>query len=256
MVKKSTKKKVAASRTPSAKGGLSRNDKSLKVDVLTIFPEMIDAYCGNAILGRAQKSGLLEVKAHNLREWAVDKNGHVDDRPFGGGAGMVMRVEPFFNALGALKVRSTKYEVRGKKSRTPYPVLHTRVILTSAKGKMFTQKDAQRLSKYDRLVFLCGRYEGVDERIAERLADEELSIGQYVMTGGELASLVMIDAIARLRPGVLGKAASLDDESWTVGDQKEYPQYTRPEIFNKWKVPKVLLSGNHEEIKKWREANR
>ncbi len=234
----------------------NKNTKPLAVDVLTLFPDMIEAYCGTAILGRAQKSGLLKVKAHQLRDWAIDKHGHVDDRPFGGGAGMVMRVEPFFDALRALRVRSPKREVRHDGLRASSSALRTRVILTSAKGKTFTQADAKRLSKYDRLVFLCGRYEGVDERVAEKLADEELSIGQYVMTGGELASLVMIDAVARLRPGVLGQPASLDEESWSDGDKKEYPQYTRPDVYNKWKVPKVLLSGDHAEIKKWREANR
>ncbi|MHB8830983.1 MAG: tRNA (guanosine(37)-N1)-methyltransferase TrmD [Patescibacteria group bacterium] len=211
-------------------------DKLLKVDVLTLFPEMIDAYCNASILGRAQKGKLLQVKAHDLRRWAIDKHGHVDDRPFGGGAGMVMRVEPFYKALKQLKVSGTK----------------TRVILTSAKGKLFTQKDAQRLTKYDRLVFLCGRYEGVDERVATKLADEELSIGPYVMTGGELAALVVTDAVARLRPGVLGQKASLDEESWSDGVTKEYPQYTRPEAFGKWKVPPVLLSGDHKKIAEWR----
>lgn len=213
--------------------------KKLQVDVLTLFPEMIDAYCSASILGRAQKSGLLKVTSHNLRQWAIDKHGHVDDRPFGGGAGMVMRVEPFYKALKQLKVSGTK----------------TRVILTSAKGKLFTQKDAQRLSKHDRLVFLCGRYEGVDERVATKLADEELSIGPYVMTGGELAALVVTDAVARLRQGVLGQKASLDEESWSDGVTKEYPQYTRPEIFNKWKVPPVLLSGDHKKIAEWRKAS-
>lgn len=242
---------VVTSLVKGRRGGI------LNIDVLTLFPEMIDAYCGTAILGRAQKSGLLKVKAHQLREWAIDKHGHVDDRPFGGGAGMVMRVEPFFNALRALKVRSTRYKVlAAKNTSTKHQTPSTRVILTSAKGKMFTQADAKRLSKYDRLVFLCGRYEGVDERVAAKLADEEICVGPYVMTGGELASLVMIDAVSRLRPGVLGQAASLDEESWNDGVKKEYPQYTRPEVFNKWKVPKVLLSGDHAEIKKWREGER
>jgi len=213
--------------------------KKLQVDVLTLFPEMISAYCSVSILGRAQKNKLLQVKAHDLRRWAIDKHGHVDDRPFGGGAGMVMRVEPFYKALKQLKVSGTK----------------ARVILTSAKGKLFTQKDAQRLAKYDRLVFLCGRYEGVDERVAIKLTDEELSIGPYVMTGGELAALVVTDAVARLRPGVLGQKASLDEESWSDGVTKEYPQYTRPEVYNKWKVPSVLLSGDHKKIAEWRKKN-
>ncbi|MDD5726876.1 MAG: tRNA (guanosine(37)-N1)-methyltransferase TrmD [Patescibacteria group bacterium] len=222
-------------------------DKLLKVDVLTLFPEMIDAYCNASILGRAQKNKLLQVKAHDLRRWAIDKHGHVDDRPFGGGAGMVMRVEPFYKALKQLKVPFIKGGNKGG--------IKTRVILTSAKGKLFTQKDAQRLAKYDRLVFLCGRYEGVDERVATKLADEELSIGPYVMTGGELAALVVTDAVARLRQGVLGQKASLDEESWSDGVTKEYPQYTRPEVFGKWKVPPVLLSGDHKKIAEWRKKN-
>ncbi len=220
-----------------------KDDGLLQVDVLTLFPEMIDAYCRESILGRAQKNKLLKVIAHQLRQWAIDQHGHVDDRPFGGGAGMVMRVEPFYEALRALKIKDQKSKIKNK---------GTRVILTSAKGKMFTQSDARRLAKYDRLVFLCGRYEGVDERVAKKLADEELSIGPYVMTGGELATLVMTDAVARLRPGVLGAAESLDQESWNESGEMEYAQYTRPEEFMGWKVPKVLLSGDHKKIAEWR----
>ena len=225
----------------------SLKSSELMIDVLTLFPEVIDAYCDASILGRAQKNGLLKVKAHQLRKWAIDKHGHVDDRPFGGGAGMVMRVEPFYNALEELIPRRSSHATRSKPK--------TRIILTSAKGKLFTQKDAKRLSKYDRLVFLCGRYEGVDERVAKKLADEELSIGPYVMTGGELASLVMIDSISRLRPGVLGQSASLDEESWGDGQTLEYPQFTRPEDFKKWKVPSVLLTGDHAKIAEWRSKN-
>lgn len=228
--------------------------KSLKVDVLTLFPEMIDAYCNASILGRAQKSGLLKVNSHNLRQWAIDKHGHVDDRPFGGGAGMVMRVEPFFKALQALHVarRSSQSSHAGRRTRD---VGRTRILLMSAKGKQFVQSDAKRLAKYDRLVFLCGRYEGVDERVATKLADEEICVGPYVLTGGELAAMIVTDSVARLRPGVLGKQASLDEESWGDGQTKEYPHYTRPEVYNGWKVPKVLLSGDHEKIAEWRKKH-
>lgn len=220
--------------------------KPLRVDYLTLFPEMFPGYLDASILGRAQQAGLLEVTMHQLREWAIDEYGHVDDRPFGGGAGMVMMVEPFHRALVDLKLR--------KKDGQPTAMAKkTRIILTSAKGKMFTQQDAQRLAQYDRLVFLCGRYEGIDERVAQHLADEELSIGPFVMTGGELASLVMTDAVARLRPGVLGKQASLDEESWSDGVTREYPQYTRPDSYMGWKVPPILLSGNHAEIIHWRK---
>ena len=219
--------------------------KPLRVDFLTLFPEMFPGYLDASILGRAQQAGLLEVAAHQLRDWAVDEYGHVDDRPFGGGAGMVMMIEPFQKALMHLKLRT-------KNGKPTASAKKTRVILTSAKGKLFTQADAQRLAQYDRLVFLCGRYEGVDERVAEHLIDEELSIGPYVLTGGELASLVMTDAVARLRHGVLGKEQSLQEESWSDGETREYPQYTRPEEFQGWKVPKILLSGNHAAIASWR----
>lgn len=209
---------------------------------------MIEAYAARSILGRAQKAKRLKIIAHQLRDWAVDKHRRVDDRPFGGGPGMVMQIQPFFNALKKIGAnKQTTSSARLKK---------TRVILMSAKGKQFTQKEAKRLAKYDRLVFLCGRYEGVDERIAKKLAHEEMSIGSYVLTGGELPALVIADAVARLYPGVLGKAESLEEESWSEEGVTEYPQYTRPEVFNGWKVPKVLLSGDHQKIKKWRQELR
>lgn len=221
--------------------------KKLVVDVLSIFPEMFPGYTEASILGRARKFKLLDVHLHQLRRWTHDQRKTVDDRPYGGGPGMVMKVAPFHEALVDLKLRT-------KTGAKTAPGKKVRVILTSAKGRLFTQKDAQRLSKYDRLVFLCGHYEGVDERVATKLADEELSIGPYVMTGGELASLVMIDAIARLRPGVLGKAESLVRESWQEQGNLEHPQYTRPEKYLGWKVPKILLSGNHAKIEKWRSG--
>lgn len=231
---------------------MRRSKKKLVVDVLSIFPEMFPGYTETSILGRARKSKLLDVRVHQLRQWTHNRHKTVDDRPYGGGPGMVMKAAPFHEALVSLGLRTRNSGLgtaRGRKAR---------VILTSAKGKPFTQKQAQRLSKYDHLVFLCGRYEGVDERVAAKLADEELSIGPYVMTGGELAALVMIDAIARLRPGVLGKEESLAQESWTAGARHavslpEYPQYTRPENYLGWRVPKILLSGNHAEIEKWRK---
>ena len=223
--------------------------KKLQIDILSIFPEMFPGYTKASILGRAQKAKLLDIRLHQLRDWSVDKHKSVDDKPYGGGPGMVMMVEPFHKALVKLGVRSKKgtKTLRSKK---------TRIILTSAKGKVFTQRDAERLSKYDRLVFLCGRYEGIDERVASKLADEELSIGQYVLTGGELPAMVMSDAVARLRPGVLGEKASLEEESWGKDGSVEYPQYTRPEKYLNWLVPKILLSGNHAEIKKWRDKFR
>jgi tRNA (guanine37-N1)-methyltransferase len=203
--------------------------KPFQIDIITIFPEMVMPYLSGSMLGRGAKNGALKFGVHQLRKWTTDKHNTVDDKPFGGGPGMVMKVEPFDKALKALKLKKK-----------------TRVILTSARGKMFTQADAKRLSKYDRVVFLCGRYEGVDERVAEHLADEELSIGPYVLTGGELAAMVMTDAIVRHVPGVLGKGESLEEVHGS------FPQYTRPEVFKKWKVPTVLMSGNHKKIEEWR----
>ncbi|MFH1704473.1 MAG: tRNA (guanosine(37)-N1)-methyltransferase TrmD [Patescibacteria group bacterium] len=222
--------------------------KILKIDIVTIFPETIASYVGASILGRAEKSGLLKVDAVQLREFTRDKHRTVDDRPFGGGPGMLLKVEPFHKALASLKLRK-------KDGTKTAAAKKTRVILTSAKGRLFNQAEARRLAKYDRLVFLCGRYEGVDERVAAKLADEELSIGPYVLTGGELAALVMTDAIVRNRPGVLGKAESLREESWGRGGDLEYPQYTRPENYLGWKVPEVLLSGDHKRIAEWRKKN-
>lgn len=225
--------------------------KPLQIDLVTIFPDMVDPYLHGAMLGRGEKAGLLNLASHQLRQWTYDRHQSVDDRPFGGGAGMVMKIEPFFEALQALGIY-TKFGKRAVRAGK------TRVILTSAKGKRFTQQDAVRLCGYDRLVFLCGRYEGVDERVAEHLADEECSIGDFVLTGGELAALTMADAIARLRPGVLGDDASLAMESHTEEGVLEYPQYTRPETFAPrrgvtWRIPDVLLSGHHKEIEKWRK---
>jgi len=222
--------------------------KALRADILTIFPEMFPGYLDYSILGRAKRAKLLDARVHQLRDWTDDKRKTVDDKPFGGGPGMVMKVEPFHRALMSLKLRNKT----GGKTKT---AKKTRIILTSAKGKIFTQADAKRLSKYDRLVFLCGRYEGVDERVVKKLADEELSIGEYVLTGGELPALVMLDATVRLRPGVLGQEASLDQESWNDGESREYPQYTRPEDYHGWKVPEVLLSGDHRKIEEWRKGD-
>ena len=210
--------------------------KLRRFDILTIFPEAVLPYAQASILGRAQKHGLISIAAHHLRDWSNDEKHHrVDDTPYGGGAGMVMQVEPFDRAVKAIK----------KKGKT-------RVIVTSASGKTFTQKDARRLAKYDQLIFLCGRYEGIDARVEEQVADEALSIGDYVLTGGELPALVMIDAIARMVPGVLGARESLTEESHTEEGVLEYPQYTKPAAYKKWKVPDILLSGDHKKIEDWR----
>lgn len=214
-------------------------------DVITIFPEMITPYTDASILGRAQKKRLIKITAYNLRDWTTDKHHTVDDTPYGGGPGMLMKVEPFDRAVKEIE------KTRGDKGRQR----KTRIILTSASGKLFTQKDARRLAKYDQLIFLCGRYEGIDHRVEEYIVDEIFSVGNYVLTGGELPALVMIDAIARMVPGVLGSKESLESESHDKEGVLEYPQYTKPEEYKKWRVPEILLSGDHKKIEEWRKKH-
>jgi len=225
--------------------------RKIRIDILSIFPKMFEGYFSESILKRAQEKKLLDIRVHDLRDWAEGRHNKVDDKPYGGGPGMVMQIGPFYRALKALKALKTKN-----------PTLHAphsklRIILLSAKGKMFNHKEAIRLAKYDRLVLLCGRYEGVDERVAQKLADEELCIGPYVLTGGELPAMVVADAVARHIPGVLGDAESLAAESHAEEGVTEYPQYSRPESFSpkrgvKWDVPEILLSGDHKKIAEWR----
>lgn len=213
----------------------------MKFDILTIFPQMFDSYLNESILKRAQENKLIAIKAHDLRKFTTDKHKKVDDRPFGGGAGMVMMVQPIDAAVRKLRAKKGK----------------TRVILFSTRGKKFTNVEAKRLSKYDQLIFICGRYEGVDERVAEYIADEEISIGDYVLTGGELPAMVVIDSVSRQIEGVLGKAASLEEA------QGSYPTYTRPVEYpmkakgktKKAKVPEVLMGGNHAKIEEWRRTH-
>lgn len=212
----------------------------MKFKIVTIFPEIFDSYFNESILKRAQKEKLIEIKIHNLRDWTTDKHKTVDDTPYGGGAGMVLKIEPIWRCVQSLS----------SKSRSS---LRSRTILFSAKGKRYTQDDAKRLAEYDNLILICGRYEGVDERVAEHIADEEISIGDYVLTGGEIPAMVVVDSISRLLPGALGNAESIEEESHNQEGQLEYPQYTKPEDFQGWKVPEVLLSGNHKEINKWRK---
>lgn len=211
----------------------------MKFDIITIFPNIFSSYFAETILARAQKNNLIEIKAHDLRQWTEDNHKSVDDSPYGGGPGMVMMIEPIWKAVGEVR------EAQNKK---------TRVVLFSAKGKPYTQADARRLAaEYDQIIMICGRYEGVDERVAEHIADEELSVGNFVLTGGEIPAMILVDSVSRLVPGVLGKEESLVEESFSEEGYLEYPQYTRPEEFKEWKVPVVLLGGNHAEIKKWRE---
>jgi len=206
----------------------------MKIDILTIFPEMFKGPFDESLLKRAQDKGLVKIKIHNLRHWAKDKHKTVDDKPFGGGPGMVIKVEVIDQALNDLKKKNSK------------------TILLTPQGKAFNQKKAKSLSKLEHIILICGHYEGVDERIRQNLVDEEISIGDYVLTGGEIPAMVVVDTVVRLIPGVVGKKESLKEESFSKG-LLEYPQYTRPAEYKGWKVPEVLVSGNHEEIKKWRE---
>jgi tRNA (guanine37-N1)-methyltransferase len=205
----------------------------VKIDVLTLFPAMFAGPLDESIVKRAREAKLLDLKIHNLRDWTHDRHKTVDDRPFGGGPGMLLKVEPLFEAIESLQ-RET-----------------TRVILLSPSGRKFDQSIARELAQSDDLLLVCGSYEGFDERVREALADDELSIGDYVLTNGALPAMVLIDAVARLLPGVLGDDESSHDESFSQG-LVEYPQYTRPAEFRGMKVPEVLLSGNHAGIEKWR----
>lgn len=217
----------------------------MRFHIITIFPEIFDSYFKESILGRAQKKEIIQIKVHDLRKWTDDKHKTVDDSPYGGGAGMIMKVEPIYKALQSLKKK------KGNKKR--------KVILLSAKGKTWDQKTAKKYSKLDEIILICGRYEGVDERI-KNFIDEEISIGNYVLTGGEIGAMTIVDSVSRLLPKALGNRESLKDESHSTPGHLEYPQYTRPEIFEvqnkKYKVPSVLLSGNHAEIKKWKESKK
>lgn len=210
----------------------------LKIDILTLFPEMFRGPFDASIIKRAESKGLIEIKVHNLRDWGETERKNVDDRPYGGGVGMVLRVDIIDRALHDLKSK-----VKSKKLK---------VVLLDATGTRYTQAIAREFSNIDHLILIAGHYEGVDHRVHEHLVDEVISIGDYVLTGGEIPAMVLTDSIIRLLPGVLGKDESSLDESHKEPGYLEYPQYTRPETYKKWGVPKVLLSGNHSEINKWR----
>ncbi|HZR18519.1 MAG TPA: tRNA (guanosine(37)-N1)-methyltransferase TrmD [Verrucomicrobiae bacterium] len=205
----------------------------MKIDVLTLFPAMFAGPLDESIIARARRSGLLQLSVHNLRDYAHDRHKTVDDRPFGGGPGMLLKPEPIFEAVEKLAGENT------------------RIILMSPSGRLFNQAIAQQLAQLDELLLVTGHYEGFDERIREQLADDELSIGDYVLTNGALPAMVVIDAVTRLLPGALGDDESAHEESFSHG-LLEYPQYTRPAEFCGMKVPEVLLSGNHAQIAKWR----
>jgi len=213
----------------------------VKIDFLTLFPKQIETFLQEGVFRIAQEKGLVEYKVHNLRDWGLTARKNVDERPFGGGPGMILRIEPIDKALSELKKKDTK------------------VIVTSAKGKLLQQETLKELSsKSDHYIIIAGHYEGIDERVIENYADYEISIGKYVLSGGELPSLIIADGITRLIDGVLGNEDSAKDESYSVtegveANETEYPQYTRPAEYKGMKVPDVLLQGNHAEIEKWRQ---
>ena len=217
----------------------------LQFDIITIFPEMFSCFTSESIIKRAQNKGLIKINVHYLRDFVTDTHSVIDDRPFGGNIGMVMKVEPIYRAVKAIKTK--------RKSK---------VILFTPRAKNFNQKKAYEFSKLDQLIMICGRYEGIDERVAKYIADEKVSIGNYVLMGGELAAMVVTEASARLVPNVIGIDKPQILEQRVTKEKKfiEYPQYTRPAVFEpesgkKWRVPKVLLSGHHEEIRKWRKKH-
>lgn len=217
-----------------------KKTKPIRFDILTIFPKIFDSYFGESLFKRAVIAGLVQIVFHDLRQFSLNRHKKVDDTPFGGGPGMVMQVEPIYGALEEIKKKNSK-----KKKR---------IILFSTRGKKLNASIAKRLAGYDQLVLICGRYEGVDERVAENLADEEISIGDYVLSGGELPAMVLVEAVSRFVPGFLGKYESLEEVKGS------YAVYTKPEVFKPtkgkgWKVPKVLLSGNHKKIAEWRKDN-
>ncbi len=231
----------------------------MRADILTIFPGFFRGPLEHGITRRACEAGLVEIKLHDLREFTHDRHRTVDDRPFGGGEGMVLKPEPLFECLKSLDVASREDRMTGRVKQS--------VILLSAQGRRFNQAVASEIASLDRIVLICGRYEGVDERVADFLADREISIGDYVLSGGEIAAAVIVEAVTRLLPGALGNAASAQQESFTAGAEVEsdgpnstcgsgglldYPHYTRPAEFCGMSVPEVLISGNHEEIRRWR----
>lgn len=210
----------------------------MKIDILTIFPEMF-APLTESIIKRAQSKGLVEIKVHNLRDWSTDKHHTVDAPPYGGGPGMVMRVDVIDGAVADLKKDSPK----------------AKTILLDTKGSIYKQARAGQLAKEEHLILIAGHYEGIDHRVHEQVADEVISIGEYVLTGGEIPVMIVVDSVVRLIPGVLGSEESLLEESYQEEGKVEYPQYTRPEEYKGWKVPEILLSGHHAKIKEWRKKD-
>ncbi len=221
----------------------------LKFDVISVFPNIFKGFLDESLIARGQKKKIIRIKVHDLRRWAKDRHKTVDDRPFGGGPGMVLKIEPLYRAVQSFKSKFKNQKLKFRR----------RIILFSPRGKPFTQKDAKRLARYDQLILICGRYEGVDERVAKHIADEVFSAGDYVLNGGEVVAMAVIEAVSRMVPGFIAKKES--------AGKNDFPQYTRPEVFvvkdqkpktkaktktKNWKVPKVLLSGDHKKIADWR----
>ena len=210
----------------------------MRIDVLTLFPQMFDILNSTGIFQRATSRGLVSINIHNIRDYTHDKHHIVDDYPYGGGAGMLLKPEPIFETVEAIKEETNPQEI-------------VPVILLTPQGSLFSQAVARRRSRHSHLIFICGHYEGVDERVRQHLVTDEISIGDYVLTGGELAAMVVIDTVTRLIPDVLGSQDSSEDDSHSNG-LLEYPQYTRPAVYRDWPIPEVLLSGNHAQIARWR----
>lgn len=225
----------------------------MKFDIITIFPNLFDGFLTESLILRGQKKKIIEINIHNLRKWATDRHQTVDDKPYGGGPGMVLKLEPIYKAVSSIKKQVLRDKKMKQKSRT---------ILFSPRGKKFDQKTAKRLAKYDRLILICGRYEGVDERVAKHIVDEVISMGDFVLNGGEVAAMAVIEAVSRMVPGFIAKKES--------STKPDFPQYTRPEMFTPrirnlkleiknssktWAVPKVLLSGNHKKIIQWQKEH-
>ena len=210
----------------------------MRFDIMTLFPEMVKNVLGESIIGRAEKAGIIEVHAHNIRDYSKDKHRKTDDTPFGGGVGMVMTCQPIYDCYVDIKRQIDENNA-------------TRVIYMSPKGRLFSHEVAKELSEYDNLIFLCGHYEGVDQRVIDEIVDEEISIGDYVVTGGEIPACIVIDAVSRLKEGVLASSECYEGESVASGIL-EYPQYTEPRVFLEREVPEVLLSGDHKKIDSWR----
>ena len=229
-------------------------------NIITIFPKIFNSYFNESIIKRALEKEKIKIKIINLRDFADNKHKTVDDTPYGGGAGMLMKVDVLYKAVSSIKYKVLSKNDKKEKLNTKYLIPNTKIILLSAKGDKWNQQKAKKYSKLKNIILICGRYEGVDERIVNFI-DEKISIGDYVLTGGEIGAMAIVDSVARLLPGVLGNESSSKDESHSAPGELEYPQYTRPEIFidnegREYKVPDVLLSGNHAEIDKWREKNK